>query len=204
MKRALAIVLVLTACKRTPPPGSGAIETTHVKTGGSAEPGRAHTLATFPGGEVLVVDAPSCTISRFDDKSKAAQWFAVLPCDGVLEATVAPDSMTYARTLSSLAAISPDGKERWRVALESVPVARQLLVPATTRDSLVIIAGAPRALTAFKSDGTTVWRFAVSDDETLISAPLGSRGEGVFALTNRALYHIASDGTLRYRKPQPQ
>jgi hypothetical protein len=207
MKRALSVALLLAltvACKRTPPKGSGAIETTGQSPGkGGDDLGRGHTMAPFPSGAVLVTDATTCTVSRFEGISKGALWSVILPqCEGVLEAAIAPDSVSFVRTPTALVAIGPDGKERWRLSVGNEPLPRGLMVPAVTLDSMVIVASTSRVVMAFKNEGVQAWRFSVGEDETLVAPPLGSRGEGVFLLTNRAIYNVGSDGTLRYRKPQ--
>lgn len=191
------------ACKRTPPPGSGAVETTGVPAGRADDLGRAHTMTPFPSAAVLVTDATTCTVARYEGTAKAALWSLALPqCDGVLEAVVAPDSVSFVRTPTGLVAIGPDGKERWRLGVGTDPVPRALMVPAVTPDSMVIVASTTRMVMAFKGEGVQAWRFSVAEDETLVAPPLGSHGEGVFLLTNRAIYNIGSDGTLRFRKAQ--
>lgn len=209
MRGALAIVLCAgigagsAACKRTPPEGSGAIETTGIKPAKGDDLARAHTMTAFPSGAVLVSDTTTCTVSRYENTSKGALWSVILPqCEGVLEAVVAPDSVSYIRSPSGLVAISPDGKEKFRLGVGTDPLPRALMVPAVTPDSLVIVASTARVVLAFKGEGVQAWRFSVGEDETLVASPLGSHGEGVFLLTNRAIYNVGSDGTLRYRKPQ--
>jgi hypothetical protein len=198
----IAVACSVVACKRTPPPGSGAIETTGMQPGGDGA-SRAYTMTPFPGGAVLVTDAITCTVARYEVTAKGAQWTALVPqCQGALEAVVAPDSVSYVRTPAALVAIAPDGKEKWRANVDNV--SRALLTPAVTPDSLVIVAASARVVIGFRNDGSQAFRFSVAEDETLMTSPLGSRGEGVFLLTNRALYNVGSDGAVRYRRARPQ
>lgn len=198
----LCVVATGAACNRPPPPGSGAVETTGEKpdNAGSAG-GRAQTMAAFPGGAVLVGDATNCTASRFESGAKAAVWSLMIPlCDGVMEAAVAPDSVSYVRVRRALVAIDLNGKETWRLAIDTDPVPWALLAPAVTLDSLVMIATGTRSIVAYKNDSTQAWRFGVAEDEVLVASPIGSRGEGIYLLTNRAVYNLAADGTLRFRR----
>src|SRR5262245_35494374 len=105
----IALLFAASGCKRTPPPGSGAIETTGTSPGKGDDLGRVHTMVQFPSAAVLVTDATTCTVARYEGTAKAALWSVILPqCEGVLEAVVAPDSVSYVRTPTGLVAIGPD------------------------------------------------------------------------------------------------
>ena len=158
-------------------------------------------MAAFPGGAVLVGDTSNCTVSRFEFGSKAAVWSMVVPrSDGAMEMAVAPDSVSYVRTRRELLAVGVNGKENWRLSIDIEPLAGALLTPAVTLDSLVVVATGARSLIAYKGDSTQAWRFLLAEDEVLVASPMGSRGEGVYVLTNRAVYNLAADGSLRFRR----
>jgi hypothetical protein len=196
----LALVAAVAACNREPPPGAGAVETTGVKTsraGSIAAP----TLTAFPGGAVLVGDIANCTASRFEEGTKTAVWSVIVPlCDGVMETAVAPDSVSYVRTRRELVAIGVNGQESWRLTIGTEPLPETLLTPAVTLDSSVVVITGTRSIVAYKSDRSQPWRFGVAEDEVLVASPIGSRGEGVYLLTNRALYNLGADGALRFRR----
>jgi hypothetical protein len=158
-------------------------------------------MAAFPGGAVLVGDTANCTASRFEGSSKAAFWSIIVPqCDGVMETAVAPDSVSYVRGRSSLIAIGTDGNQRWKLAMDTEQLPADLLAPAVTLDSMVVIAAGARLVVAYRNDSAIAWRFSVAQDEVLAASPMGSRGEGVYVLTNRALYALGADGSLRFRR----
>ena len=171
------------------------------------KPPGATRIVSYPNGEGLVVDTDSCTVALVGADSER-RWQKTLPhCGGVLEAAIAPNSYSYVRTASTLVALSHHGNEKWRVEVPEVPA--ELVSPAATLDSMVAAAASRRSLVAFKPDGKKAWKFDIEGGEQLISAPTGSKAEGVIAVTTAAVYAIAPDGSLRWRRvlpfsPQPR
>jgi outer membrane protein assembly factor BamB len=161
----------------------------------------AQTMAAFPGGAVLVGDPVTCAASRFEATTKGAMWSVVISlCEGIMVAAVAPDSVSYVRVRGALVAIDANGKQSWKIPVGDEPIPGALLAPAVTLDSRVVVATGSRVVVAFKNDGTQAWRFGVAEDEVLVASPMASRGEGIFLLTNHAVYNLGADGTLRFRR----
>jgi outer membrane protein assembly factor BamB len=196
--------LVLTfACRRTAPEGSGPVELAPLGSAGSTAARPTHSVASFPGGAVLVGDATSCTMARIENEV-GTRWQRSLPaCDGRLAVAVAPDSTAFARTGSGLVAIGADGVEKWRLAVGNDPVPDALFAPGVTLDSLVVVSRARNAVVAFKADGNEAWRFQLADEEPLVAAPIGGAGEGTVITTAVAVYLVGSDGATRFRRTLP-
>jgi hypothetical protein len=118
-------------------------------------------------------------------------------CGGVLDATIAPNSMAIARTAAELVAISADGKRIWSVSAPQV--APELAEPAALLDSVVVAATSPSAMVAYRPDATEAWTFRLDGDERFVAAPRRSETEGAIVISNGAVYAIAPDGTVRWR-----
>lgn len=199
---AIAVTIPLTqvvACKRAPPPGSGNVELAP-NSAPTGESWATATVVAYPGGDALVADARSCNVSRVDGKVGVRWQRTITPCDGRLATAIAADSTAFVRSASSLVAISPEGAERWHLAVGSETVPRAIFAPATTLDSQVVVAATIHGVVAYKNDGEESWRFRVGDDEQLLSPPTAGLGEGAFVLTSRALYLVTSDGSVRWRR----
>jgi len=198
----LGAVLVGGACIQREPLPTGAKERSAVVAPSpSARVAAPATLgarvAVYPNGSVLVAEIAPCRVNVFElDRVRWTREFA--SCGGVLDASVASDSTAYVRTAHALFAIAPDGRERWRSALDdSVP--GTVATPTTMADSRVVIASNPRAIAAFARDGKASWRFSAPSDETIVAPPMGMKTEGVALLTSHAAYALGSDGELRWR-----
>jgi outer membrane protein assembly factor BamB len=154
-------------------------------------------VAVYPNGSVLVAEIAPCRVNVFElDRVRWTREFA--SCGGVLDASVASDSTAYVRTAHALFAIAPDGRERWRSAID-VSVSGTIATPTTMADSRVVIASSTRAIAAFARDGKASWRFSAPSDETIVAPPMGMKTEGVALLTSHAAYALGSDGELRWR-----
>jgi outer membrane protein assembly factor BamB len=200
---AVLAVLCLAGCARSPPPGSGDVETTPTsdagRRSGPADAPAPKMVTSYPGGGALVIDASTCMASMVTREARRG-WTRALPaCDDIAVGIVAHDSVAYVRTGSGLSAIGPDGAERWRLLVSPERVARSIFPPAITPDSLVVVAASAHALVAFKPDGTEAWKFSVGPGEVIVAPPVQGGGEGVLLLTSAATYGIASDGSLRWR-----
>jgi hypothetical protein len=205
--RRAGVLLVLVsamACHRDPPAGSG--EPEHplvVPTSSVPAPSHAaatsHILTPCPNGTVIVANAAACTVSLVG--RDGPRWTRMLPsCNHVMEVAVAADSMVYARTERLLVAFANDGTEAWKMALgEVVPSA--LVLPATTRNSLVVVAVSPSSITAYTAAGTQAWNMRLPSDEAMTEAPIASLTEGLVLVTSSATYFVGGDGTMRSRHP---
>ena len=198
----LGALLVGGACIQREPLPKGVRETAAIAApSGSVKSGAPASVsakgAVYPNGSVLVAEIAPCRVSVFElDRVRWTREFA--SCGGVLDASVASDSTAYVRTAHALFAIQPDGRERWRAALEdSVP--GMIATPTTMADSRVVIASNPRAIAAFARDGKPSWRFSAPSDETIVAPPMGMKTEGIALLTSHAAYALGSDGELRWR-----
>jgi hypothetical protein len=195
----LAVVAVVGCRPRTPPPGSGAVETTP---SASSAPASAQaramprTVVGFPGGAVLDVDPARCELRVIDDHGP--RWVRELPgCRGVLSATIASDSTVYVRTRDSLRQFSFEGDQRWSVPVSEVD--REIAHPTTLRDSRPVLATSPREITVFSSTGNPAWRFALPAGEVLGAGPSGLAMEGVVLASRNAVYVVGSNGQLHFR-----
>lgn len=193
-------ILVICGCTpRKPPPGSGAVETKPAPSASTSEaPARAssRTIAGFPGGAVLDVDASRCELRVIDDHGP--RWIRQFPaCNGVLEAVIASDSSVYARGPDDVKLFSFEGEQRWSAPVGRVD--RELMKPTTLRDSRLVVATSPREITVFSATGNPAWRFALPAGETLQLAPSGLATEGVVLASKNAVYIVGSNGQLRFR-----
>jgi outer membrane protein assembly factor BamB len=198
----LGALLVGGACIQREPLPASVRETAPIAASSASVKGAAPASASargavYPNGSVLVAEIAPCRVSVFElDRIRWTREFA--SCGGVLDASVASDSTAYVRTAHALFAIQPDGRERWRAALEdSVP--GMIAQPTTMADSRVVIASNPRAIAAFARDGKPSWRFSAPSDETIVVPPMGMKTEGIALLTSHAAYALGSDGELRWR-----
>jgi outer membrane protein assembly factor BamB len=198
----LSALLVGGACIRREPLPTGAKEPTPIAVPSASSRGSAAAIAgarvaVYPNGSVLVAEVAPCRVNVFElDRVRWTREFT--SCGGVLDASVASDSTAYVRTARALFAIAPDGRERWRSALDdSVP--GTIATPTTMADSRVVIASNTRAIAAFARDGKASWRFSAPSDETIVAPPMGMKTEGIALLTSHAAYALGSDGELRWR-----
>ena len=194
----LASVMVVVGCKRPPPPvpaGPGVGSNANAN-----EPSAKGGVVAYPGGMALVGDVGQCEVMQVGGGAGVTWRRSLAPCDGRLAIAVAPDSTAYARTASALVAFSMNGAERWRIAVGSEPVPAAIFAPATTLDSLVVVASSSHAALAVKGDGSEAWRFRVSEDEPIVAPPAPGGGEGALVLTVRAVYLVGSDGGVHWRR----
>jgi hypothetical protein len=205
MSRYALIGLAIVACnQRPPPPGSGALETT--PTGGLA---RAPTYGTvsmpqalaYPNGSVLTMDPKACRIALLRDGN--AKWDREISgCAGLLEATIAMDSVVYVRDPKELSSFAPDGTLQWTAKLGDPPP-RALATPSALADSRVAIAATAKSVVVYERDGKVSWSFSPPSEEALVAAPVGMKTEGVILMTSQAVYYLGATGEIRWRATSP-
>lgn len=201
---AFAALLSVTCSERPPPPGSGALETT--PTGSSVASGPASAALSspkaeaYPNGSVVTADPKLCRIMLVHDGN--VRWdHEVSGCGGLLETTVAMDSMLYVRDRKALSSFDPEGNLRWTVQLADAPPSHTLSTPASLADSRVVIAATAKNIVAYERDGKVSWSFSPPSEETLVTAPVGMKTEGVLLVTTRAVYYLSASGEVRWRVP---
>lgn len=193
--------LAMTAClERSPPPGSGAIETT--PTGSAASAGAQFPLGpkvlACPNGAVLTTDPKTCRIALLHDG--IVRWDRkIADCAGLIEAAVAPDSTVYVRAPNTLSSFSPDGALAWAVKLDDPTIRRHLALPTPLADSRVALAAGMKSLIVYERDGKISWTFSPPSEEEIVAAPEGMKTEGVIMMTSGATYYLGSTGEIRWR-----
>jgi len=203
--RGLVILgLLLSACsERTPPPGSGSLETT--PTGSAAkspEPSSEAAVLTYPNGSVAVIDPAKCSVHVLRDGG--VRWSQVLAgCAGFLESNVAMDGTLYVRDPKTLSAFDPGGALRWAKKLPDGAMSLLLAVPAVLADSRAAIASAARSVTVFERDGAVSWSFSLPSGEELVAPPEGMKTEGLIVTTSRAVYYLSTSGEVHWRADSP-
>lgn len=194
------VALSLAACaERTPPPGSGAIETTPTNAAPipTAESPSVPAVLAYPNGAIVTADPKTCRIAL--ERDGTIRWdHEIGGCGGLLEATVAMDSMLYVRDPKTLSSFDPDGTLRWAARLADAPP-HGLAVPAALADSRVAIAATTKSVVVYERDGKVSWSFSPPSDEVLVAAPVGMKTEGLALMTSRALYYLSAAGEVRWR-----
>src|SRR5206468_1801223 len=95
----------------------------------------------------------------------ATQWDReVSGCDGLLETSIAMDSVVYVRTMHDLASFSPEGTLRFSTKLTDPPPPRALAAPTALADSRVAIAATAKNLVVYERDGKVAWTFSPPSD----------------------------------------
>lgn len=192
--------LCAAACsERTPPPGSGAIETTPTNAAPipTSESTSVPTILAYPNGAVVTIDPKACRISF--ERDGTIRWdHEISGCGGLLEGTVAMDSMLYVRDPKTLSSFDPDGALRWAARLADAPP-HGLAVPAALPDSRVVIAATTKSVVVYERDGKVSWSFSPPSDEILVAAPAGMKTEGIILMTSRAVYYLSAAGEVRWR-----
>jgi outer membrane protein assembly factor BamB len=186
---------------RTPPPGSGALETTPT---GSTSRALAPALAsmpaalTFPNGSVVTTDPKACRIALLRDGMTLWERESS-GCGGLLEACIAMDSVVYVRTEKEVAAFAPDGTLRFATKLTDAPPPRTLAAPTSLADSRVALAATSKTLIVYERDGRVSWSFSPPSDEVLIAPPVGMKTEGIILMTSQGVYYLGAGGETRWR-----
>ena len=205
MRLSIAVLgVAVVACReRTPPPGAGALETTPTA---STASGPASALLSmpraeaYPNGSVITTDPKSCHVTLLRDG--AVQWDREISgCGGLLESTVAMDSMLYVRDSKSLSSFDPEGNLRWTVRLSDTSPSHTLAAPAALADSRVVLAATPKSVVVYERDGKISWSFSPPSEEMLVTAPVEMKTEGVLLMTSRAAYYLSATGEVRWRVP---
>ena len=187
--------------ERPPPPGAGALETT--PTGRAAVAQTPTPLSTpkvlaYPNGSIVTTDPKTCRVTLIRDATQ--RWDHELSgCGGLLEATVAMDSMLYVRDLKNLSSFDPEGTLRWAVRLTDAPPQYTLATPAALADSRVALASTAKSVVVYERDGRVSWTFSPPSDEVLSAAPVGMKTEGIILITTRAAYYLSATGEVRWR-----
>ena len=120
-------------------------------------------------------------------------------CAGLLEATVALDSVAYIRGTKGLWAMSLGGAVEWNVTVETTNLPAALAVPTSLPDSRVAIAVSPTKVVVYEHDGSVAFSFSTPSEEALVAAPTGMKTEGVALMTSAAAYFLGGTGELRWR-----
>lgn len=193
---------ILAGCgERTPPTGSGALETTPT---GSASRPLAPALASMPvaltflNGSVLTTNPKACRIALLRDGTTLWER-ETSGCGGLLEACIAMDSVVYVRTEKELTAFAPDGTLRFATKLSDPSPPRALAAPSSLADSRVAIATTSKTLVVYERDGSVSWSFSPPSDEVLIASPVGMKTEGIILMTSQGVYYLGAGGETRWR-----
>lgn len=203
MRAFFAVVgLVALSCsERSPPPGAGALETT--PTAGAAPAAAPSPLSmplvqAYPNGSIVTAEPKSCRIALLRDGN--VRWdHEVSGCGGLLETTVAMDSMLYVRDQRALSAFDPEGTLRWTVRLPDAPPPRALAVPGALADSRVVLAATTKSVVVYDREGKVSWSFSPPSEEVLVASPVGMKTEGIILMTSRAVYYLSAAGEVRWR-----
>jgi hypothetical protein len=205
VRRTVLAAFVSCACSaRTPPPGSGSLETT--PTGGALVPHEPVSVArviTYPNGSVLTVDPADCRIRLLRD-GKVRWEHSSSACAGFLEANVAMDSTLYVREPKELSSFDADGALKWAKAITEPIPPQSLALPAVLPDSRMAFATSSRNVSVLDRDGSVSWTFALPSGEDLVAPPIGMKTEGLVLVTSRAVYYLGASGEVRWRNVGPE
>src|SRR5204863_1270592 len=85
-------------------------------------------VLAYPNGSIVTTDPKTCRVALLRDGTQ--RWdHEINGCAGLLEATVAMDSMLYVRDLKTLSSFDPEGALRWAVRLADAPPPTALALP---------------------------------------------------------------------------